>query len=159
MIYRHWHGPVIGINVSHVWSSYASVVFLEFGKLSAREPLSKGRLGQPRGEYGLSTMQSWPFWSLSVHERIAATSDSVTSVRAAGLRLMIGRRLKTLEISVDGQSTHLQFSLGVTLTTATEMRELRSEPHWHLFGPERGHDKQGSSVVLKAHATNPKYWQ
>ena len=158
MIYRYWRGPLAGASVSHVWSSYASVVFLEFGQLSAGEPLPRGTLGQPRGEYCISTMQSWPHWQLSVEERIAATSDSKGAVRTAGLGLLVGRRLKTFEISVDGQSTRLRFTLGVTVRTTTEMHELRWEPHWHLFGPDRANSKEGLSVVLRGHAANPKYW-
>jgi len=43
-------------------------------------------------------------------------------------------------------------TVSLILTTTTEMRELRNEPHWYLVGHDRAY------VVLKAHAANPKYW-
>jgi hypothetical protein len=33
-MYRFWHGPVIGLAVSHVWSSFATCLFMEFGHLT-----------------------------------------------------------------------------------------------------------------------------
>jgi hypothetical protein len=158
MIYRYWRGPVVGENVAHVWYSYASVVFLEFGQLSVGKRLPNGRTGNPRGDYGLGTQFSWPLWTLSVAGRVRATSDHAPSIRDAALRLLVGRKLQSLEISIDGQATRLRFSTGVTLTTTTQMRVLRSEPHWYLSQPDLANVNRGSHVVLRSHTANPRYW-
>lgn len=36
-MYRHWYGPLLGQTVSHIWSSYARCLFIEFGKLTEGE--------------------------------------------------------------------------------------------------------------------------
>src|SRR5579859_4529380 len=58
--YRFWCGPIIGFNVTHVWASYATCLFFEFGKLTPGEKYTDRR-GQvqtfePKGVWSITSM-------------------------------------------------------------------------------------------------------
>jgi hypothetical protein len=100
--FRFWRGTIVGQTVSHVWSSYAWCLFFEFGPLTPGEYFVDRRGGQrqfqPEGEWSITTMESWPSWTLSKQGVLLASSDDRSSVRDHALRRLIGRRLKSLEI-------------------------------------------------------------
>jgi hypothetical protein len=144
-MYRFWHGPVVGLTVSHVWSSYATCLFLEFGDLTLGEPYTNRRgevrRPEPRGEWGITSMESWPLWWLRQNGKLIGSCDDCRQTRLHRLKLLVGRRLNSLEIDASSKSTRLKFSLGLELTTETEIQRLRSEPHWLMRRPASGTDR------------------
>jgi hypothetical protein len=151
LIYRHWHGPLIGQAVTHLWFSYSSCLFLEFGKLTEGEWFvdRKGerRQYQPEGEWSMTSMESWPTWILRVGERVRASSDSHRNVQLAALRLLIGWRLQSFEISEPTRATRLRFSQALTLETLTTLPSKRRLPHW-MSRRNGGGDRNWPAAVL-----------
>jgi len=143
-MYRFWRGPIIGLNVSHVWASFAPCIFLEFGELTS-EGTYTDRQGQvqefePRGVWSITSMDSWPDWRLRQNGRLIVSCEECRPRRLRALRLLLGRRLNALEIDGRSKSTRLTFSLGLALETRTVIRRLRRAPHWMLRGPSQGDD-------------------
>src|SRR5579859_928284 len=97
-MFRYWHGPVVGLRLTHIWEGYAARIFLQFGELlPARRP--DGSPGEPKGEFGLMNAMSWSGWQLSRGSTRLVNSDSAWPSRERVLkRLLIGRRLRSLEI-------------------------------------------------------------
>src|SRR5579871_2932956 len=125
-MFRFWRGPIAGQTVSDVWSSRAWCLFFEFGRLTPGETYvdRKGvqRQFSPIGEWSMTSMDSWPAWTLSRRRRVLASSDAHRRVRNRGLRLLVGRRLNTVEIDKRTKSTRLTFSGGIVLETRTTLR-------------------------------------
>lgn len=136
-MYIQWRGPIVGRSVSHIWSSFGWCLFLEFGQLSEGEVSSNGELGNPKGEWTLTTMESWPIWTIQVGGRVQATSENSRNVRERALRSLIGHRLRSLEIDTASPSTRLTFSMGLMLTTERSARQ-HCQAHWLLRCPEGG---------------------
>jgi hypothetical protein len=150
-MYRHWHGPLVGQTVTHLWFSYPWCLFLEFGQLTDGEWFvdRKGerRRYQPKGEWSLTSMDSWPSWRLIVGKRVRATSDSHRDIQLAGLQLLVGRRLHSFAINEPTRATRLSFSQGFVLETQTTLPSKRRMPHWMLRRNESA-DKEWPVVVL-----------
>jgi hypothetical protein len=143
----YWNGPIVGQSVSHAWQGYAGVLFFEFGKLSPAEyTLRDGRPGEPRGEFGLTTMNGWAAWKLFLLGKQITTSDAPYEHVNRYLRRLVGRRLQTFAIDAASLSTRLNFSNGLTLTTSTLAEPPRLPPHWLIRLPNAGSD--WPSVVL-----------
>jgi len=143
-MFRFWRGPIVGQKVSHIWSSYAWCLFLEFGQLTRGEPYVN-RKGQPRpaqwkGEWAITSMESWPEWTLSVSGRSLVGSDASRVERDRTLRMLVGRRLVAVEIEPQVRSTNLHFSQGIVLATTSGEHNLRRRPHWMLRGPDSASD-------------------
>jgi hypothetical protein len=130
--------------VSHIWLSYATCLFIEFGHLTPGGTYSNlqgnVRECQPKGEWSITSMHSWPAWKLRQNGRVIASWTQYGPPRLRALRLLIGRRLKSLEIDPASKSTRLAFSLGLELETKTDIHRLRREPHWLMRGPQHGSD-------------------
>jgi hypothetical protein len=143
-MYQFWHGPVVGLKVSHVWSSYATCLFLEFGVLTRGETYTSLRGNvrefEPSGVWSITSMNSWPAWWLRRNRQVIASCEEWKPLRSHALRLLIGRRLNSLEIDQASKSTRLRFSLGFELETKTDIQRLRHEPHWLMRGPGQGTD-------------------
>src|SRR5579884_1464400 len=143
---RVWHGPLARQVVTDAWQGYASCLFIEFGELKPAELWTDAsgneRRSRPRGEWTLTSMDSFPAWRIYCRERLIATSACSWSCRARGLRLLVGRQLWNLQINQDSLSTRLRFSLGVTLETQTKAQglHLHTWPHWLMRGPQHGDD-------------------
>lgn len=157
MIYRHWYGPLLGQTVSHVWFSYAWCLFFEFGQLAEGAWYTNLR-GEPKqyepsGEWSLTSMQSWPEWTLRIGKRVVATSEDREVVRRAALHRLISRRLQALEISEATRATRLTFSLGLVLETTTTIPSLRHVPRWLLH--ERAEEEESWDCVMLG---LPKDW-
>lgn len=150
-MYRFWHGPVVGLSVSHVWSSFAPCLFLDFGSLTPGGTFTdlKGnvRQHQPHGEWELTSMDAWPAWWLRQNGRVIASWVDCRRARRHALRLLIGRCLNALEIDPSSKSTRLRFSLGLELETKTDPA-LRKKAHWLMC---RSDQRKGDwpSVVLQ----------
>jgi hypothetical protein len=150
MPFTYWSGPIVGQSVSHVWQGYAAVLFLEFGKLSPAEyTLRDGRPGEPRGEFGLTTMESFAAWKILLHgkEITTTTSDAQFRHSARFLKRLIGRRLQTFAIDAASLSTRLNFSNGLMLMTNNLREPARRLPHWLLQLPNTRADAWSSVVV------------
>lgn len=134
LMYRFWFGPIVGLTVSHVWSSFASCIFIEFGRLTPGDAYTnrKGevRRYQPNGEWSITSMESWPAWWLRLNGRVIASWLDSRPVRVRALRLLVGRRLQSWEIDRRSKSTRLTFSLGFELETKTDIHRLRDKPQW-----------------------------
>jgi hypothetical protein len=141
-VYRFWHGPVVGLTVSHVWSSYAACLFLELGALTPGSTYTdlKGdvREFRPKGMWSITSMKSWPAWWLRQNGSLVASFESCGPLRIHALRLLIGRRLNSVEVDQQSKSTRLNFSLSLQLETKTDIQQLRHEPHRLMRGPEQG---------------------
>jgi hypothetical protein len=143
-MYRSWHGPIVGLNVSHVWSSYATCLFLEFECLTPGGTYMslRGEMRQfePSGTWSMTSMENWPAWWIRQNGRPIGSWVESRPLRARALRLLVGRRLNALEIDQRSKSTRLTFSLGLVLETKTDIQRLRTTPHWLLRGPAQGAD-------------------
>jgi hypothetical protein len=143
-MHRFWQGPVVGLTVSHIWSSYATCLFIEFGSLTPGGTYSnlKGEIRQfePKGEWSITSMNSWPAWWLRQNGKVIGSWEDHRLLRVRALRLLIGRRLDALTIDQHSKSTRLTFSLGLELETKMEIQRLRHEPHWLMRGPDQGND-------------------
>ena len=142
IMYRFWHGPIIGLTLSHLWSSFASCLFLEFGRLTPGDTYAdrKGniRQRQPDGEWSIASMEAWPAWWLRQNGKLIGSWVDCRPVRLRALRRLIGRRLNAFQIDQSTKSTRLSFSLGLELETRTDISRLRNKPHWLLRGPAQG---------------------
>ena len=151
-MFRFWRGFIVGQTVSHVWSSYAWCLFFEFGSLTPGENYvdRKGASRQfsPGGEWSLTTMDSWPSWTLFRNQRVLASSDAHRRVRDPALDLLVVRRLNMFGIDKLSKSTRLTFSCGMVLETRTTLSKMHGQPHWLLRGPQEGND-DWPPVVLK----------
>ncbi len=152
-MYTPWHGPVIGLNVSHVWASYSTCLFLEFGELTPIEDMTdrNGKIHQfePTGIWSMTSMESWPAWWLRQDGRPVGSWLDEPPLRLRALRLLVGRRLNALAIDRRTNSTRLTFSLGMELETRTDIARLAREPHWLLRGPTQGAD-DWPHIVLRS---------
>lgn len=152
-MYRFWKGPVIGRVVSDAWSSYGGRLFFEFGRLTPGDFYldRKGIRKQfsPSGEWSITSMDSWPAWTLYSQKRVVATSECCRNRRESSLRLLIGRRLCSFEIDPRSLSTRLKFSLGLSLETQTNLPRLRAVPHWLIRGP-RHSENDWPTVILNS---------
>jgi hypothetical protein len=142
-VYRFWHGPVVGLTGTHVWSSYPTCLFLEFGFLTPGGTSTnlKGdvRELQPTGVWSITSMDNWPAWWLRQNGKVMASfHEEWRPLRVTALRLLVGRRLNSLAIDQTSKSTRLSFSLGLQLETKSDIPGLRHEPHWLMRGPEQG---------------------
>jgi hypothetical protein len=152
----HWYGPIVGQSVTHAWQGYAAVLFLEFGKLSPAEyTLRDGSPGQPRGEFGLTTMDGWAAWKLFLHGKQIATSDAMYRHINRYLKRLIGRRLQTFAIDAASTSTRLTFSNGLVLTTSTLAEPPHLPPHWILRLPNSSRDYWPSVVLGSTELMRP----
>ena len=133
-MFHFWHGPIVGQTVSHVWHSFAWCIFMEFGRLTPGEwhVDRKGvrRQYQPRGEWTITSMDSWPTWKLFQKNRELASSDTRCRGRDRALRCLIGRRVSAIEIDKRSRATRLRFSQGFVLETQTTLPSMRREHHW-----------------------------
>jgi len=131
-MFRFWHGPIVGLRLSHVWEGYAARIFLEFGKLSPSGHTRRdGSLGNPRGEFKLTNMHSYSGWELSLAGKSLATSEGRWPIRERVLkRLLIGRRLQSVAIEARTRSTRLTFTHGLVLSTENLPHCYDHEPHW-----------------------------
>jgi hypothetical protein len=158
MPFTFWNGPIVGQSVSHIWQGYAAVLFLEFGKLSPPEyTLPNGRPGQPRGEFGLTTMEGGAAWKLLVRTKEITTSDALYDDINRYLRRLVGRRLQTFAIDAASLSTRLIFSNGLVLTTSTLDEPLQPPSHWLMRLPSSG-SNDWPSVVLGGTRTT-RHWR
>jgi|SRR5271170_3658026 len=157
-MYRFWNGPIVGLSVSHIWSSYATCLFMEFGSLTPGGTYAdlKGniRAFEPRGEWFISSMKSWPAWWLRQNGKVMASWRDSRPLRVHALRLLVGRRLDSVEIDPSSRSTRLGFSLGLRLETKTDIQRLRHEPHWLMRGPLQGSD-DWPDIVLRPWRETP----
>jgi hypothetical protein len=148
--WRCWEGPIVGRTVSHIWSSFAWCLFLEFGELTERiKP--DGTPGNAKGEWTLTTMDSWPHWTLFHEGRVRVTSEYPLVTRELGLKSLIGRNLESIELNEASRKTRLTFSFGFVLNT---MRGLHHVPHWMFDSPESGPD-DWPRVAFKASTSLP----
>lgn len=139
-MYRHWCGPIVGLRLSHLSEGYAARVFLQFGR-RAKHTRRDGSPGQPRGEFGLTNVHSWSGWELSIEGKLVATSEGRWPIRERALkRLLIGRRLQSIQIDARTRSTRLTFTRGLVLTTENLAHCSDHEPHWLLRLPTSGRD-------------------
>jgi hypothetical protein len=138
-MYKFWHGPFVGLTVSHVWSSFSTCLFLEFGRLTPGNAYTdrrgQARGYQPKGEWSITSMDSWPAWWLRQRGKVIVSYEEHRPLRLRALRLLIGRRLHTLAIDQPSKATRLTFSLGLELETKTDIQRLGNEPHWRMRGP------------------------
>jgi hypothetical protein len=150
--FRFWRGPIVGHTVSHAWFSYACCLFLEFGPLTRGTWVDySGRVHKfIRGEWSITSMESWPSWKLSRGGSLLAFSEEPPLIRRRAFRQLIGRRLNRMEIDDQSQSTRLIFSRDIVLETQTELRHYRGKPHWLLHGLETG-DDAWPEIVLDPH--------
>jgi hypothetical protein len=143
-MYRFWHGPIIGKKVGKAWSSFRWCLFLEFGTLTPGDFYvdRKGtqRQYRPKGEWSITSMDSWPSWDLFHRHRLIASSLSHHAIRQRAFRLLAGRRLPSLEVDQRSKSTRLHFSFGFELETRTCLPQKRNVRHWLLQGPQHGAD-------------------
>lgn len=135
-----WQGPIIGRTVSHLWWSYPWCLFLEFGRLTEGERFPDGRLGNPRGEWGMTSMDTWPLWTLRSGGRVSATSEYPEFARGRALRLLLGQAFESLEFNESSRRTRLKFSRGLVLYTRVNITSLRGEAFWLLRCPDSGPD-------------------
>ncbi len=141
----------MGQAVSDAWLGYAGVLFLEFGRLiPADYTFRDGRPGHPRGEYTLTTMDSYAAWAVWLRGHEIATSCSNWFHILRALKLLVGRRLRTFEIDARSRSTRLTFSQGLELLTSSLPKRLHPPPHWILRLPSRSPD-DWPAVTLGAH--------
>ena len=153
-MYRFWHGPVVGLTVSHVWSSYATCLFIEFGHLTPGATYTS-RTGDVRefeskGLWSITSMESWPAWWLRQNGRVMASFEDCRPRRTYALRLLIGRRLNSLQIDQVSKSTRLTFSLGLVLETKTDIPRLSKRPHWLIRGPDQRENDGWLHIDLRA---------
>jgi len=151
-MYQSWRGPIVGFTVSHIWSSYATCLSLEFGPLTPGDWFTdrKGNVRQfePKGVWSITSMESWPAWWLRQNGRVVGSWELSRPRRLHALRLLIGRRLNTFEVDQHSRSTRITFSPGLQLETKTDLRRLRNMAHWLLRGPEYRND-DWSHVALR----------
>jgi hypothetical protein len=148
MLLSYWNGPIVGQSVSHVWQGYAAVLFLEFGRLSPAEyTLPNGRPGEPRGEFGLTTMESGAPWKLLLRCKEITTSDAPDRQIDPFLKRLIGRRLQTFTIDAASLSTRLNFSNELALTTSALDQPLQAPSDWLMRVTNSG-PNDWPSVVL-----------
>jgi hypothetical protein len=142
LMYRFWHAPIVGLTVSHIWSSFATCLFMEFGHLTPGETYTdrsgEVRQRQPEGEWSITSMERWPAWWLRQNGRVIASFEECRPLRSHALRLLVGRRLNALEIDQASKSTRLTFSLGLQLETKTVIQRLHDKAHWMTRGPQQG---------------------
>jgi hypothetical protein len=141
-MFRFWHGPIIGLRLEHLWEGYAARIFLQFGRLHpSKYTRPDGSPGQPEGEFQLTNMHSWSTWELSLKGKSLATSEGRWPIRAQVLeRLLIGRRLQSIQIEARTRSTRLTFTRALVLNTETLSGCRGREPHWLLRLPTSGSD-------------------
>jgi hypothetical protein len=137
-MFRYWHGRVIGKPVTHVWQGFASVLFIEFGALSPAPYVRRdGTTPNPRGEFTLTTMNSYAAWELLLNGRQITGADAKWHRREHALKRLVGHRLCTFEIDAGSLSTRLAFGYGLTLRTTTLRQRLQQSPHWRVcFGSD-----------------------
>jgi hypothetical protein len=161
-MYRFWRGPILGPTVSHAWSSYATCLFLEFSRLEEGEKFTDQRgwirRYQPSGEWTITSMERWPAWKILLSGRALASWTSCRRARLRALRLLVGRRLITVEIDPASNATRLTFTKGVGLETKTDLQRLRREPHWLMRGPTTDPDNW-PSIVLKPWSSNGRVFR
>src|SRR5580698_4391521 len=108
-MYIFWNGPIVGLTVSHLWSSYATCLFIEFGSLTPGDTYTdlKGKIRrlEPRGEWSITSMNSWPAWWLRQDGKVIGSWEDYRPLRMRALRLLVGRRLDPLEIDQASKST------------------------------------------------------
>lgn len=146
-MFRYWHGPIVGLRLSHIWEGYAARIFLQFGRLAEHVRLD-GSSGQPRGEFELTNVHSWSGWELSIQGNPIATSQGRWPIRERILkRLLIGRRLQSIQIDARTRSTRLTFTRGLVLSTDSLANCPDREPHWLLRLPTSGSDDWPHAVL------------
>jgi hypothetical protein len=146
--------------VSDVWQGMAARIFLSFGKLSPHL-LPSGKPGHSRGEVRLINAHSLTDWELTLNHRTVATSDSQFVIRASRLRLLQGRRLRSVQIDPQSLATQLNFTRQLVLTTKAMPNTHERLPHWLLLpcagGPPalilrgtgwRWHGKTGGQIAF-----------
>ncbi len=106
-----------------------------------------GRPGRPKGDFTLTTMDSFAAWDLVLRGRLITTSGGNRHSNERGLRLLIGRRLQVFEIEPSSRSTRLTFSRGLTLLTESLRKQLYQPPHWMLRLPKSGPDNWPAVVA------------
>jgi hypothetical protein len=152
--YRMWGGPVVGQQVSHAWAGYGSAIFFEFGNLSPSDVVRRdGTLGNPSGEWTLSNMGAMPMWRLSLRGMVLADTDGLYRPQVSAIRLLIGRRLLSVEIEAVTRSTRLRFTHGFVLTTKTPWQRVWKWPHWVLRRSDGW-----CEVALRGTTTTPIDW-
>jgi hypothetical protein len=133
LAYRYWQGPVVGLAVTQVWQGYAARLFLSFGKLTAAGyTLRNGCAGRPHGELELTNMDSLSDWTLTLKDRVLATSESRGRVRESRLQRLLGRRLLSVQIDERDRSTILTFSRELMVKTTPMSNSAERRPHWLL---------------------------
>ena len=133
MAYRYWHGPVFGLAVTQVWQGYAARLFVSFGKLTAAGyTLPNGCAGRAHGELELTNMDSFSDWTLTLRDRVLATSESRGRVRESRLQRLLGRRLLSVQIDERDRSTILTFSRELMVKTKPMSNSVERRPHWLL---------------------------
>jgi hypothetical protein len=117
------------------------VLFVEFGNLhDAGYLLRDGSAGHPRGDFGLTTMESYADWELLLNHKSLATAEAIRIRRTRALRRLVGRRLLTFEIDAASRSTRLTFGHEIVLQTLTRRRQFHPRPHWILRSPTSASD-------------------
>jgi hypothetical protein len=102
-----------------VWEGYAARLFISFGELTPSSyVLPSGRCGRPHGDIELTNMLSETSWVLTLNGHWLADDDSHVNRRKKALQRLVGKRLLALHIDQPSQSTVVEFSRGITLTTA-----------------------------------------
>jgi hypothetical protein len=131
--------------VTQVWEGYAARLFISFGELTPSPyVLPSGRRGRLRGEIELTNMLSETSWILTLNGHSLADDDSHVNRRKKALQRLVGRRLLALRIDRQSNATVVEFSRGVTLTTAAMPGSRERRPHWLL----RIGDKEWRPVAL-----------
>jgi hypothetical protein len=123
----------VGQVVTQVWEGYAARLFISFGELTPSSyVLPSGRSGRPHGDIELTNMLSETSWVLTLNGHWLADDDSHVNRRKKALQRLVGKRLLALHIDQPSQSTVVEFSRGITLTTAAMSGSREHRPHWLL---------------------------
>ncbi|MCX6628113.1 MAG: hypothetical protein NTW28_10850 [Candidatus Solibacter sp.] len=116
-----------------MWEGYAARLFISFGELTPSSHfLPSGGRRRSHGEFDLTNMLSETSWVLTLNGHFLADSDSQVNRRNKALQRLLGKRLLALHIDQQSQSTVVEFSRGVTLTTAVMPGSREHHQHWLL---------------------------
>ncbi len=143
--------PLIGLPVAHVWRSYGSALFLEFGQLSPGRARPDGFTGEAQGEMGLMIERSW---RIERPRSIFCGSWSEEARWPKAFKALTGAKVRSVEIF--GRLPEIAVALSNGMHVASFMT-AGGQPDWALFdrrGPETSWLTVRNGLVVTETALN-----
>lgn len=131
---RAYREALVGLPLSHLWRGAGSAIFLEFGLLAPPRTLRDGRVGNPRGEFGL--MIEWS-WRIESRTSILCGSWSDEHLWEPTFELL--RNKLVTDVSIAGRLPEIVVALTGDRFVSSFMT-AEGDPSWALF------DRRGDHV-------------